>query len=76
MLDELTSGLNDAAELLELAVDEDDEDTANEVLGDLGSFESKVAGLEFRRMFAGELDPNNAYVDIQSGAGGTEAKVS
>jgi peptide chain release factor 2 len=74
MLDELTSGLNDAAELLELAVDEDDEDTANEVLGDLGSFESKVAGLEFRRMFAGELDPNNAYVDIQSGAGGTEAQ--
>ena len=57
-----------------MAVDEDDEDTVNEVVVDLGSFEKIVAGLEFRRMFSGEMDTNNAYLDIQSGAGGTEAQ--
>jgi peptide chain release factor 2 len=70
----LTSGLSDASELLELAIEEDDADTIGEVVADLGRFESSVAGLEFRRMFSGELDANNAYVDIQSGAGGTEAQ--
>ena len=73
-LDELTTGLNDAGELLELALEEDDNDTAAEVVADLGRFENKVAGLEFRRMFSGEMDDNNAYLDIQSGAGGTEAQ--
>ena len=57
-----------------MAVEEDDSDTVNEVFNDLGRFEKIVAGLEFRRMFSGEMDPNNAYVDIQSGAGGTEAQ--
>ena len=60
--------------MLELAIEEDDADTIGEVVADLGRFESSVAGLEFRRMFSGELDANNAYVDIQSGAGGTEAQ--
>ena len=60
--------------MLELAIEEDDADTIGEVVVDLGKFESSVAGLEFRRMFSGELDANNAYVDIQSGAGGTEAQ--
>ncbi len=64
----------DAGELLAMAVDEDDEDTVNEVVADLGKFEKIVAGLEFRRMFSGEMDTNNAFVDIQSGAGGTEAQ--
>jgi peptide chain release factor 2 len=73
-LDRLSSGLADAAELLELAVEEDDEDTANELNSDLAEFETQVGGLEFRRMFSGELDANNAFVDIQSGAGGTEAQ--
>jgi peptide chain release factor 2 len=73
-LDKLTTGLADADELLAMAVDEDDEDTVNEVVADLGNFEKIVAGLEFRRMFSGELDTNNAYLDIQSGAGGTEAQ--
>ena len=41
---------------------------------DLETFDAQVAGLEFRRMFAGEMDANNAYLDIQSGAGGTEAQ--
>ncbi len=70
----MSSGLDDAGELLELAVEEGDEDTIGEVVNDLGGFEQRVAGLEFRRMFSGEMDANNAYLDIQSGAGGTEAQ--
>ena len=73
-LDDLSTGLSDAGELLEMAVDEDDSGTVDEVVNDLGSFEDKLAGLEFRRMFAGEMDTNSAYLDIQSGAGGTEAQ--
>jgi len=45
-----------------------------ELVRDLDRFETQLAGLEFRRMFSGEMDPNNAYLDIQSGAGGTEAQ--
>ena len=73
-LDQLTTGLADADELLAMAVEEDDEDTVNEVISDLDKHEKIVAGLEFRRMFSGEMDTNNAYLDIQSGAGGTEAQ--
>ncbi len=73
-LDELTTGLNDAGELLDLAAEEEDADTVDEVVADLAQFETRLAALEFRRMFAGEMDSNNAYVDIQSGAGGTEAQ--
>jgi len=73
-LDDLSTGLNDAAELLTLAIDEDDSDTVNEVVSDLERFETIVAGLEFRRMFSGDMDVNSAYLDIQSGAGGTEAQ--
>ncbi len=73
-LDELTTGLDDAGELLALAIDEDDSDTVTELENDLQGFEQRVAGLEFRRMFSGEMDANNAYLDIQSGAGGTEAQ--
>ncbi|MDH5618432.1 MAG: peptide chain release factor 2 [Gammaproteobacteria bacterium] len=73
-LDEITTGLADAGELLEMAIDENDDATITEVVSDLGRFEEVVAGLEFRRMFSGEMDPNNAYLDIQSGAGGTEAQ--
>jgi peptide chain release factor 2 len=57
-----------------MAVEEDDADTVNEVVADLDAFEDQLAALEFRRMFAGEMDANNAYLDIQSGAGGTEAQ--
>jgi len=73
-LNELSSGLADAAELLAMAIDEGDEGTAGEVEADVQKFEDIVAGLEFRRMFSGEMDANNAYLDIQSGAGGTEAQ--
>lgn len=57
-----------------MAVEEDDADIVNEVVTDLAELEEIVAGLEFRRMFSGEMDTNNAYLDIQSGAGGTEAQ--
>ena len=73
-LGELTQGLADAADLLGLAVEEDDQDTLESLESDLQSIESRVAELEFRRMFAGEMDQANAFVDIQAGSGGTEAQ--
>jgi peptide chain release factor 2 len=73
-LDELKTGLSDAGELLDMAMEEGDKDTVDELAADLSRFEKQVAGLEFRRMFSGDMDANNAYLDIQSGAGGTEAQ--
>ena len=73
-LEKLKNGLADSGELLEMALDEGDEDTVGELVADLDKFEAQVEGLEFRRMFSGEMDINNAYLDIQSGAGGTEAQ--
>ncbi|MDE0789375.1 MAG: peptide chain release factor 2 [Woeseiaceae bacterium] len=73
-LDKLTIGLADADELLVMAVEDDDEATVNEVVVDIDSLQKIIGGLEFRRMFSGEMDPNSAYLDIQSGAGGTEAQ--
>jgi len=73
-LDENTQALSEAAELLELAVSEDDEDTVTEVVADLEKVETVIAELEFHRMFSGEMDESNAFLDIQSGSGGTEAQ--
>ncbi|WP_419620747.1 peptide chain release factor 2 [Thiolapillus sp.] len=73
-LKELDRGLQDAEELLEMAVEEDDEETIDAVRQDLEGFEEKVAELEFRRMFSGEMDASNAFLDIQAGSGGTEAQ--
>ena len=70
----LTNGLNDANELLELAEAENDEASVNGIVADIDSFEADIEKLEFQRMFSGELDANNAFLDIQSGAGGTEAQ--
>ena len=70
----LDAGCDDASDLLDLAVEEDDEDTAQSVEQDLAGLESELGKLEFRRMFSGETDPNNAYLDIQAGSGGTEAQ--
>ncbi len=53
---------------------EDDEETMAEIRRDLDRFDAQLQKLEFRRMFAGEMDPNNAYLDIQAGSGGTEAQ--
>jgi peptide chain release factor 2 len=61
-------------ELLELAAAEDDSATLDEVGRELAGVESKLGDLEFRRMFNGELDPNNAFLEIQAGSGGTEAQ--
>ncbi len=71
---ELDRGLADAEELLLMAVEEEDEDTVNTVVDDLAHFEKQVGDLEFRRMFSGQMDANNAFLDIQSGSGGTEAQ--
>ncbi len=73
-LEELGKGLNDAGDLLEMAVEEGDADTVDAVAADLEGYESQVSGLEFRRMFSGKADANNAFVDIQAGSGGTEAQ--
>ncbi|HLU13032.1 MAG TPA: peptide chain release factor 2 [Arenimonas sp.] len=70
----LTENLTGATELLELAEMEDDEDTAAAVIADVDRYEREVAQLEFRRMFSGKMDSANAFVDIQAGAGGTEAQ--
>lgn len=70
----LETGLSDASELLEMAVEEEDEETVETVVDDVKVFEKQVAELEFRRMFSGEMDPNNAFLDVQSGSGGTEAQ--
>ncbi len=66
--------MSDAEELLEMSVEEDDEDSVISIADDLKLLEEKVEELEFRRMFSGELDANSAFVDIQSGSGGTEAQ--
>ncbi|PHS72020.1 MAG: peptide chain release factor 2 [Cycloclasticus sp.] len=71
---ELTSGLEDSADLLEMAVEDSDDDTIDSVEADLSTYEKKVGRLEFQRMFSGEMDANSAFLDIQSGSGGTEAQ--
>ncbi|MFP4559692.1 MAG: peptide chain release factor 2 [Thiohalorhabdus sp.] len=73
-LEELAQQVESADELLELAEAEDDEETLEAVRGDLADMERRVQRLEFRRMFSGELDANNAFLEIQAGAGGTEAQ--
>ncbi len=70
----LTHSLAEARELLDLAIAEQDEATAIAVQDDLEQQALKVDQLEFRRMFSGQMDMNNAFVDIQAGAGGTEAQ--
>jgi peptide chain release factor 2 len=72
--DEANAVLEDAKELLDMAQSEDDQDTADSVIEDLSKIESSIARLEFERMFNGDLDANSAYLDIQSGSGGTEAQ--
>ncbi len=71
---ELASGLDDAPELLRLAEEEDDSETVVAVGDDLDAAEARLEPLEFHRMFSNEMDPANAFVDIQAGSGGTEAQ--
>ncbi|MAL99745.1 MAG: peptide chain release factor 2 [Alteromonadaceae bacterium] len=73
-IDRLTTGLADSEELLEMASAEEDASTAADVEHELDELEQALEKLEFRRMFSGEMDPNNAFLDIQAGSGGTEAQ--
>jgi peptide chain release factor 2 len=73
-IDDLNTGLADSRDLLDMAVEEDDEGTVDDVREELNGLQAQLETLEFRRMFSGELDENNCYVEIQSGSGGTEAQ--
>ena len=73
-LDQLGSGLDDADELLELAAADNDEATVRTIADDVNALEARIGKLEFQRMFSGQMDATNAFVDIQAGAGGTEAQ--
>ena len=73
-IDRATKGIGDAGELLELAASEGDEAAARDIEGDAQRFEAEVRHLELRRMFRGEMDAHSAFLDIQAGAGGTEAQ--
>lgn len=73
-IDDLDAGVEDCRDLLDMAVEEDDEDTVTEVETEVAGLDAHLAKLEFRRMFSNEMDPNNAFLEIQSGSGGTEAQ--
>jgi peptide chain release factor 2 len=73
-IEDLDQGVDDCRELLNMAVEEDDADSVSEVETEIANLDAHLAKLEFRRMFSREMDPNNAFLDIQSGSGGTEAQ--
>jgi peptide chain release factor 2 len=73
-MDKATGGVSSASELLELAEADADEGMVREIERDAGKLEADVRKLEFKRMFRGEMDSHNAFLDIQAGAGGTEAQ--
>lgn len=73
-LSSVQAGLKDAQELFEMARDENDDDTLLSVDADTQALEKQIAEMEFRRMFSGELDAANCFIEFQSGSGGTEAQ--
>ncbi len=73
-LEKLDQGLKDARELFQMARSENDDATLNAVSDDVAGMEKIVAHMEFRRMFSNPMDPNNCFLDVQSGSGGTEAQ--
>ncbi|MEL4484862.1 peptide chain release factor 2 [Shewanella algae] len=73
-IDGMDAGLEDVEGLLELAIEEEDEETFNDANSELGDLEKRLEELEFRRMFSGPQDASDCYLDIQSGSGGTEAQ--
>jgi len=73
-LNNLAQGLEDVEGLVELAVEADDEETYNDAVAELDQLEGQLATLEFRRMFSGDHDASDCYLDIQAGSGGTEAQ--
>ena len=73
-LQNLETGLNDSRELFEMAREENDDDTLLSVDADSQALEKQIEAMEFRRMFSGQLDANNCFIEFQSGSGGTEAQ--
>ena len=73
-LTEIDAGLRDARDLFDMAREEQDDDTLEAIESDAAGLQKQVETLEFRRMFANPMDPNNCFIDIQAGAGGTEAQ--
>ena len=73
-IEALATGINDVEQLLDLAKQENDAGTVEAIIADLDKYSVQIADLEFRRMFPGEMDPNNAFLEVQSGSGGTEAQ--
>lgn len=73
-IEELEIGITDTLDLLELAKEENDEATIIEIQADVNSMSKRLEKLEFQRMFSGQMDGSNAFIDIQAGSGGTEAQ--
>ncbi|OGT03596.1 MAG: peptide chain release factor 2 [Gallionellales bacterium RBG_16_57_15] len=73
-LKQIRQNLSDAAELFEMAKAENDDESLNSTAADIRDIEQRVADMEFRRMFSHPMDPNNCFIDIQAGSGGTEAQ--
>jgi len=73
-LDRVAVSLAENSEMLEMAIEEQDEDIVDSVVSEINTIESEVHRLEFQRMFRGEVDANSCYLEIQSGSGGTEAQ--
>jgi peptide chain release factor 2 len=73
-IDSLANSLGDVQDIIELAAEESDESLLEEAINDLEALTKRLETLEFRRMFSGQMDANSAYMDIQSGSGGTEAQ--
>jgi len=73
-LNQVESTLNDAEELMEMALAENDDASLHSIAEDIQRMETLVSAMEFRRMFSGAMDANNAFIEIQAGSGGTEAQ--
>ena len=73
-LGKIQQDITDTGELFEMAQTENDDDSLQGIAADIRDIETRVADMEFRRMFAHPMDPNNCFVDIQAGSGGTEAQ--
>jgi peptide chain release factor 2 len=71
-IEDLDTGVSEARELLGMAVEENDADTVSDVEAEMAALETQLAKLEFRRMFSGAMDENSAFLEIQSGSGGTD----
>ena len=73
-IDTMDQGVADCRDLIDMAVEENDEDSISDIESEIAHLQAGLATLEFRRMFSGEMDENNAFLVIQSGSGGTEAQ--